>query len=364
MRPTRCPAGSSGGGGARRWRARRHFGADPRARFFKRFAFAAMTVVVLALVGIVTLTWNVATSAGAGAWAAPISLIVAFATAAIAVRFAGSMRRTASPLRAVMEAADRVADGDYGVRVQEHGPPPLRALAHSFNTMTARLQQADRLRRDLMADVAHELRTPLSVLQGRLEGLVDGVYPRDDEQIEQLLEETRVLSRLVDDLRTVALSDAGVLTLHLESSDIAALVQDAVRSLQADATRQSVALTWRTSAKDATMDVDPLRIREVLTNLLTNALRHTAAGQAITVVVRDASDGIAIDVTDTGEGMPPEAVARIFDRFYKGPRSRGAGLGLAIAKAIVAAHGGGMTASSQVGTGTTVSLTLPRTRGD
>ncbi len=110
-----------------------------------------------------------------------------------------------------MDAADLVAEGDYGVRVQEYGPPPMRALAHSFNTMTLRLQNADRLRRDLMADVAHELRTPLSVLQGRLEGLLDGVYARDDRQISQLLEETRVLSTLIEDLRTLALSDAGAL---------------------------------------------------------------------------------------------------------------------------------------------------------
>ncbi len=123
----------------------------------------------------------------------------AFGLAAVFV----TLRGGAGPLRAVMDAADRVADGDYAVRVREAGPPPMRALAHAFNAMTGRLAQADRQRRDLMADVAHELRTPLSVLQGRLEGLLDGVYPRDDRQLAALLEETQVLSRLIDDLRTL-----------------------------------------------------------------------------------------------------------------------------------------------------------------
>ena len=341
---------------------RRRVGADGRVRaqFFRRFAVAALTVVMLAFLGIVTLTWNLATSAGAGAWAAPISLIVVFGAAAIAVRFAGVMRRTASPLRAVMEAADRVADGDYGVRVQEHGTPPLRALAQSFNTMTERLQQADRLRRDLMADVAHELRTPLSVLQGRLEGLADGVYPRDDRQIEQLLEETRVLSRLVDDLRTVALSDAGALKIHRESTDILTLAHDVVRSLEGDAARRSVTMSVTASGTNPAIDVDPVRIREVLTNLLTNALGHTAAGQTVTVAVRDRDEDVVVDVADTGEGMRPEEVARMFERFYKGSTSRGAGLGLAIARGIVVAHGGDISASSQPGAGTTVTFTLPR----
>jgi signal transduction histidine kinase len=133
---------------------------------------------------------------GLAGWAAAIPGVFVLTAAGVVVTVMfGAMRRFASPLGAVMDAADRVAEGDYGVRVQEYGPPPMRALTHSFNTMTERLQNADRLRRDLMADVAHELRTPLSVLQGRLEGLLDGVYPRDDPQISQLLDETHVLSR-------------------------------------------------------------------------------------------------------------------------------------------------------------------------
>jgi two-component system OmpR family sensor kinase/two-component system sensor histidine kinase BaeS len=284
------------------------------------------------------------------------------AVGALVFVMARTMRHVASPLRAVMDAADRVADGDYGARVNEHGTPPMRALAHSFNTMAERLQNADRLRRDLMADVAHELRTPLSVLQGRLEGLMDGVYARDDGQVVQLLEETQVLSRLVEDLRTLALSEAGALRLQKESTDLVALIQDVVRSLQPEADRKSVALSVTASSDDAVLDVDPVRIREVVTNLLSNALRHTPGGGTVQVVVNDTTDDVAVRVSDSGEGMRAEEVERIFDRFYKGSSSRGSGLGLTIARSIITAHGGNITASSELGRGTVMEYTVPRLR--
>jgi signal transduction histidine kinase len=185
-------------------------------------------------------------------------LFVLAAAGVIVTVMIGAARRFASPLGAVMDAADRVAEGDYGVRVPEYGPPPMRALAHSFNTMTERLQNADRLRRDLMADVAHELRTPLSVLQGRLERLLDGVYPRDDPQISQLLDETHVLSRLIEDLRTLALSDAGALQLQKEPTDLVSLVQDVVRSMRTEATRTSVVVHLTTPAETVVLDLDAL----------------------------------------------------------------------------------------------------------
>jgi len=270
------------------------------------------------------------------------------------------MRRIASPLHAVMDAADRVAEGDYAVRVAPYGPPPIRALAHSFNTMTERLQNANRLRRNIMADVAHELRTPLSVLQGRLEGLIDGVYPRDDRQLAELLEETRILSRLVEDLRILALSDAGALPLQKEPTDLVDLVRDVVRRMTPEADKKSVVLSASSSVATFVLDVDPVRIREVLTNIVSNALRHSASGSSVTVSLSEMWENVAIVVRDAGEGMSPEETARIFDRFYKGSASRGSGLGLAIARSIVTAHGGAIRASSELGRGTTVEFTLPR----
>jgi len=295
-----------------------------------------------------------------GAASALALSLLLFGVMAVMGLVSGSMRRFASPLHAVMDAADRVAEGDYGVRVQEYGAPPMRALAHSFNTMTERLQNADRLRRNVMADVAHELRTPLSVLQGRLEGLIDGIYPRDDRQLAELLDETRVLSRLVEDLRTLALSDAGALTLQKEPTDVVGLVNDVVRSMQPEANRKSVFLSANTPHGAATIDLDSVRIREVLTNLLSNALRHSTADHQVTVSVSDKDGRVTVAVRDTGEGMSPEEVSRIFDRFYKGEGSRGSGLGLSIAKSIVTAHSGNITASSELGKGTTVEFSLPR----
>ena len=335
-----------------------------RARFFRRLAVAALLVLVVTASGISAAAWMLAGRFGLVGWTAAIpGVLVLFAAGAALTVMFGAMRRFTSPLGAVMDAADRVAEGDYGVRVQEDGPLPMRALAHSFNTMTGRLQNADRLRRDLMADVAHELRTPLSVLQGRLEGLLDGVYARDDGQLSQLLEETRVLSTLIEDLRTLALSDAGALPLHKEPTDVAGLVQDVVLSMQTGFTRKSVALTVSASTGSWPIDLDPLRIREVLTNLLANALRHTGTGGAVTVSVINTEEGVEIGVMDTGEGMSAEELRRMFDRFHKGSASHGSGLGLTIAKGIVTAHGGEITASSQPGRGTTVAFTLPA-RGD
>jgi signal transduction histidine kinase len=340
----------------------RQFVTNRRARtwFFRRLAFGAFALLLITISSMFVAAWLITRRMGPASGAAALGLLVLlFAVGVATVAVFGGMRRIASPLHAVMDAADRVAEGDYAVRVQEYGPPPMRALAHSFNTMTERLQNADRLRRNVMADVAHELRTPLTVLQGRLEGLIDGVYARDDRQLAELLEETHVLSRLVEDLRTLALSDAGALTLQKEPTDLVDLVREAVRSMTAEADKKSVSLDARSSVETAVLDVDPVRIREVLTNLLSNAVRHSTTGSSVTVSVSETSGSVAVAVRDAGEGMSSEELTRIFDRFYKGSASRGSGLGLAIAKSIVTAHGGDIRASSELEKGTTLEFTLP-----
>ncbi len=336
-----------------------------RARFFRRLALMVGTVLLLGLLSVFATAWSIAGRLGlAGWWLAIPVLFIVFAGGFAVTAMSGGMRAFAFSLRSVMDAADRVADGDYTVRVREYGPPPMRALARSFNTMTERLHDADRVRRDLMADVAHELRTPLTVLQGRLEGLLDGVYPRDDRQIGEVLEETHLLSRLIEDLRTLALADAGALPLQKEATDVVDLVQDTIRSMHPEAAAKSVALNVATPNDAVTIELDPLRIREVLMNLLSNAVRHTSTGGEVTIAVREAGSDVAVAVTDTGTGMEPADVARMFDRFHKGAESRGSGLGLAIAKGLVTEHGGEITASSEVGKGTTVRFTLPRRRDD
>ena len=340
------------------WPSPHRLGGNRRARtrFFRWLALGAVIYMLALTLAVVVVSSWMTSHVGVGWWVplVPVSLLLLTAILAIA-----GMRRFAFPLRTVMEAADRVAEGDYTVRVPHHGPPAMRALSHSFNTMTERLQHADRQRRELMADLAHELRTPLTVLQGRLEGLLDEIYPRDDDQLRRLLDETQVLSRLIEDLRTLALSDAGVLVLQKEPADLRALVSDVGASFDAAAARASIALRANTLA-DVTLEVDPVRIREVLSNLLSNALRHTPAGGNVDVMLTNSAGRVAIEVRDTGSGLSAEELARVFDRFYKGEQSRGSGLGLTIARSLARAHGGDITAASQLGVGTTMIVTLPR----
>jgi len=311
-------------------------------------------------VGLAIFVWILVVAAMAGSVAVSKSTATFVVLGGLAFVLIAVVGRIANRVGAVMEAADRVAGGDYNVHVREVGPSSVRAMARSFNTMTERLKNHDRVRRDLMADVAHELRTPLTVIQGKLEGLIDGVYPRDTAQLQQLLDETRVLSRLVEDLRTLALSESGALKLQREPTDVAALARDVASALAGDASARAVALTVDAPSEIAPIDVDPVRIREVIANLVSNALRYTPKGGSVTVRASGGHDAVTIAVRDTGSGMTKEDLARAFDRFYKGPSSRGSGLGLTIARNLVTAHGGEIHATSEVGRGTTITFTLPR----
>jgi two-component system OmpR family sensor kinase/two-component system sensor histidine kinase BaeS len=337
-----------------------------RARFFRRVAWLVLAMLLLGVCGTLALAWLAATALGVvppGRHTfAPVLLIGGLSGAVVAVVvLAGIVRRVGMPLGAVMNAAERVASGDYTVSVSEHGPPPLRALARAFNTMTERLQSHDRQRRDLMADVAHELRTPLTVIQGRLEGLLDGVYARDDRQLTELLEETHVLSRLVEDLRTLALSEGGALKLQKEPTSVDGLAHDVARGFAGEAATRRVTLLVDAPPDLIPIELDPVRIREVLTNLVSNAVRHSPPGGSVDVHVKEMpAGGIAVEVRDAGAGMSEDDLAHAFDRFYKGPDSHGSGLGLSIARSLVAAHGGEIRASSKAGQGTTIAFTLPR----
>jgi signal transduction histidine kinase len=243
--------------------------------------------------------------------------------------------------------------------VAERGPPFLRAVARAFNSMATRLSEQDRQRRELMADIAHELRTPLAVVQGRLEGLLDGVYPRDDARLGEVLEETRLLARLVEDLGTLAHSERGTMGLQKEPTDLGVLIGDAARALASEAAGQGIAIHVENGSDLPLLDVDPLRVREVVTNLIANAIRHGERGTEVFIGTERRTGAIVVSVRDTGPGIAPEDRPRIFDRFQKGGRSRGSGLGLAIARNLVVAHGGEIAVESELGRGTTVTFTLP-----
>jgi signal transduction histidine kinase len=209
-----------------------------------------------------------------------------------------------------------------------------------------------------MADIAHELRTPVAVLQGRVEGILDGVYPADSAHLRQLVDETRMLGRLVEDLRTSAHAECGTLALRKEPSDLGVLIEDVAQLLTQDAARRNLRLITAASPELPIIELDPHRIREVLVNLVSNAIRHAREG-IVEITAECGQAGISLRVMDRGAGIPPQDLSRVFDRFYKGPASTGSGLGLTIAKSLVAAHGGTIVARNRDGGGTIVIVTLP-----
>ncbi len=290
-------------------------------------------------------------------WLGSLALVMLGMSGVIALTTL-AFRRLAAPVGDLMEAAGRVEAGDYSTRVPERGPREVRDLARAFNAMTERLQQDEELRRNLLADVTHELRTPLTVMQGNLEAMLDGVYPRDDDHLAPILEESRILARLVEDLRTLSLAESGALQLHKEPTDLGVLIHEVFVSFGAQAKAAGVALDASLPEELPLVEIDPVRIREVFANLIANALRHTPAGGQIEITVFQQDKHISVSVRDTGVGIAPAELPYIFDRFYKSDQSRGMGLGLAIARNLVAAHGGEIAAESPPG-GAVIRFTLP-----
>jgi two-component system sensor histidine kinase BaeS len=275
------------------------------------------------------------------------------------VAFGRSVRRTARPIGDVMDAASRVANGDFSARAPVYGPREVRELAESFNEMASRIEAGERQRRNLVADVSHELRTPLSVIQARIEGILDGLYGADPEHLQLVLDQTGVLARLLDDLLLLSKAEAGALTLEREPSPPRDLVDSVVEAYRVEAAERSIRLDPRIADGLPDVDVDRVRIGEVLSNLVTNALRYASRGGSVQVSAsRDAGGGVAFEVADDGPGIPPEDLPHVFDRFTKSSESRGSGLGLAIARSLVEAHGGSISARSGPG-GTTIRFVLP-----
>jgi two-component system, OmpR family, sensor histidine kinase BaeS len=294
-------------------------------------------------------------------------LIVLILLILLLVTIGRTFRTTGRTLDQLVDATRRIEAGDYSVRVgpAREGSRSTRQLVAGFDTMAARLEADERQRRNLLAEVSHELRTPLTVVQGNLEAIVDGVYPADPAHLEVVLDETRVLGRLIDDLRTLALSEAGTLALHPEPTDPDILVADVVRSFEPVASAAHVELGATIDGDLPILDLDPVRIREVLANLVANALRHTPAGGRVTLAGTVESGGrwVRLEVRDTGPGIDPALLPYVFDRFVTGDSSRGSGLGLAIARQLVLAHHGEIAVESPPGGGTTFRVRLPLTGG-
>lgn len=278
-----------------------------------------------------------------------------------AAAYAGrNVHRVFEPLDSLLEASQRVADGDTDVQVVERGVREVRALIRAFNQMVRELNEQRRGRRDILADVTHELRTPLTVIQGGIEGMIDQVYPRDDSHLQDLLIETQRMSAVIEDLRTLSLADRSALMLRKEPTDLTQLVSETLSSFRAQAASNGIELELVSAEQPIVLQVDPMRIGQVFSNLLTNALRYTGEGDSVEVVIQRSNSGQAIiEINDSGTGIQPEDLPHIFDRFYRSSDSSGSGLGLAIAKQIVEAHGGNVRAESAYGEWTRLRVELP-----
>ena len=343
-----------------------------RRFLLRRFVFFMLPVMLLFLTGLAVAYWFLFKSLRVLLPAPEMLLLVlcgipiAFIAAALTI---GGMafRRIGTPLADVMAAADAVAGGDLSVRVRENIPGEFGQLARSFNRMAAELSLTEQQRRNLTADVAHELRTPLQIIQGNLESIQDGVYEPTREIIGSTLEETRLLTRLVNDLQTLSLAEAGQLPLHPVLVSAADLVEDVKTSFSGQAGAAGVELGSEIVSGDGSLEilVDPDRLDQVLSNLVANALRHTRAGGKIVVRAQHLPAAIRLEVRDSGSGISPADLPFIFDRFYRADPSRvrqpgsGSGLGLAIARQLVQAHGGQIHAESTPGQGTTILIDLP-----
>ena len=291
-------------------------------------------------------------------WGALLAIAVAF----LITYFLS--RRISAPVKALTVAARQMGRGDLSQRVQSKDKGELGELARAFNTMAENLERGEQLRRNMIADIAHELRTPLSNLRGYLEAITDGVIKPRSGAIRSLGEEANLLSRMVDDLQDLSLAEAGELKLDRQTQDIKRLLKKTVALRQTQATAKGVLVSVDLPKKLPRVNIDTHRISQVLLNLIDNAITHTPEGGTITISAVTFDKWLEIAVDDTGEGIPAEDLPNVFERFYRVDKSRaratgGAGLGLAIAKSLVGAHGGKIEVRSQEGKGSRFLFTLP-----
>ena len=311
--------------------------------------------VVTALVGL-ALGSSVTSSSRLGQFAGIAVLALVVLVAAAGLR---GIRRMTRPMDNLIQAARLIEKGDYSATVPEYGPPEMRSVARAFNAMSARLKSTDEQRRSFLADVAHELRTPLSVIRGQAEGIADGVYPADAAHLEPILDATRGLEVLVEDLRTLVLTDTGSLVLNREPVDATVLAHDVLASFKSQAESAEVNLAGDLDYGVPMVDVDPARMRAAIANVISNSIRHTPPGGSVRVGVSSTNGHVVVSVTDSGEGIPAKLLPHVFERFVKAPTSTGSGLGLAIVHDIVTAHGGKVEIESTEGSGTAVRMTMP-----
>ena len=310
-----------------------------------------MALVIVGIVAVVA--YAVSGLRGIG-----LAALLPVAAVILVVMMARRFIRTWRPVRSLIGAAGSLADGDYSVRVSPGGSATMRPVVASFNDMAGRLESADEQRRQLLADLGHELRTPLTVIRGEIEAMLDGVHQPDQDNLELLVAEVEVMERLLEDLRTLSLIDAGSLDLHPEPTDIDQLLSDVAEGHRRRAAEAGVTIEVDEASEVGEIVIDPVRIREVLANLVVNSLRAMPDGGTLRLRATPAGNGAVIEVSDTGVGIESEDLDRVFDRFHKSAASPGSGLGLTISRDLVAAHGGTLRIESEHGTGTVATIDL------
>jgi signal transduction histidine kinase len=271
-----------------------------------------------------------------------ISFILAMFLVVVAILL---VRRFVNPLADVIYAARAVAIGKLNTRIPTEGPQDLRSLSESFNEMATSLERSDRERRDMLADIAHELRTPLSVIRGRLEGIVDGIYTENGPQVSMALEQTYLMQRLVDDLRLLTLVETRQLAFDKRDVNVGNVINRVIEMFSAEVQEKNISLSFNEKSGNLSAVLDPQRFEQVISNLVGNAIRYVPERGKVWVTANETNNRLIITVNDNGEGLPVEDLPYIFDRFWRKEKSRsratgGTGLGLAIVKQLVEAQGG------------------------
>ena len=273
-------------------------------------------------------------------------------------------RRILSPIKELRSAAQRLGKGDFSQRVDISDRSEIGELASTFNSMADNLQRDEQLRQHMVSDIAHELRSPLTNVRGYLEAINDGVMQPDKVTISSIYSETILLSRLINDLQELSLAEAGELKLFLQHEDVAELVRLSITAVQAKASEKDIELSHDIPSDLPRVNIDFLRIKQVLLNLLENALAHTPSGGRINIATKSDHGLIEISVSDSGEGIPADEINNIFERFHRVDKSRsrstgGSGLGLTISKYIIEEHKGKIWARSESGKGSCFTFSLP-----
>ena len=339
-----------------KWGGRPNFEhGGPPWRAPRRF-FAAVVFFLATMVAVPTAIGVYLGSRAPGGrpfFAIGVSLLVVALLGALFARVFGTTLRST---RQLVSATGRLADGDYSARVTGGARGSLSALIRSFNSMAERLESEDERRRQLLADLGHELRTPLTVLQARVEAMVDGIHPRDQPHIGALLTDIKTMERLLEDLRTLSLSQAGVLGLHREATDLDAMSLDLAETYRSDVSSIEVSVI---GSIGTAVEVDPVRIRQVLTNLLNNAVAACDGNGTIEMRLSKSPTQLIVEIADDGQGIPASDLDHVFDRFHTGDTGTGSGIGLTLSRELVRAHGGDISIQSVERAGTTVRVELP-----